>query len=294
MSGVMSSSIPSVRSGVRRRARPDWFRAGLWVALLLALIVWSIPFLVMVFTSFKANADAAASAPWLPPSEWHVANYADAARTGRLATTAVNSLIVALVKVPIGLAVASAAAFALSRLPFRGSRVLLAVIVVGSMVPVQIALSPLFTEMLNLGLLNSLAGLVLPYLAFGIPYQIFILHGFFSAIPVELEEAARLDGASTFRIFWRICLPLAVPALGALFILDFVATWNEYAIAQTLLQSQSNWTIPLAVQGFSTQYSTNFGPLNAFIIMSVVPVLIVYLLFQRSFVSGAFAGAVKS
>jgi raffinose/stachyose/melibiose transport system permease protein len=147
--------------------------------------------------------------------------------------------------------------------------------------------------MLTLDLLDSRAGLLLPYLAFGIPYQIFMLYGFFRAIPDELEESARLDGASTFRIFWEICLPLARPALAALFILDFVATWNEYAMATTLLQSQANWTVPLAVQGFSSQHGTDYGPLNAFIIMSAVPVLIVYLLFQRYFVQGAFAGAVK-
>src|SRR5690606_18636675 len=119
------------------------------------------------------------------------------------------------------------------------------------------------------------------------------LYGFFRSIPDEIEESARIDGASTFRIFWQVILPLAKPALAALFILDFVATWNEYAMATTLLQSQENWTVPLAVQSFSTQFGTDYGPLNAFIIMSAIPVVIVYLLFQRYFVQGALSGAVK-
>lgn len=278
----------------RRRGRPDWYLLGLWISLFIAAAAWSIPFLIMVFTSVKTNADAGSIAPWLPPTEWAWENYATAVDVGNLWVTASNSLLIAVIKVPLGLLLAAAAAFALSRIRFRGRKALLAIFVVGSMVPVQIALGPLFNTMLTLDLLDSVGGLILPYLAFGIPYQIFILHGFFSAIPGELEEAARIDGASTFRIFWQICLPLALPALAALFILDFVATWNEYAIAQTLLQSQSNWTIPLAVQGFSTQFATDYGALNAFIIMSVVPVLIVYLLFQRYFVAGALAGGVKS
>lgn len=276
------------------RRRTDWFTVGLWISLFFAALLWSVPFLIIFFTSVKTNADASSIAPWLPPTEWAWGNYANAVDAGNLWATAGNSLLVAAIKVPVGLLLAASAAYALSRVRFRGRKIVLVIFVIGSMVPVQIALGPLFNTMLTLDLLDSVGGLILPYLAFGIPYQIFILHGFFTAIPAELEEAARIDGASTFRIFWQICLPLALPALAALFILDFVATWNEYAIAQTLLQSKANWTIPLAVQGFSTQFTTDYGALNAFIIMSVVPVLIVYLLFQRYFVSGALAGAVKS
>jgi raffinose/stachyose/melibiose transport system permease protein len=207
--------------------------------------------------------------------------------------TGFNSLLISTVKVPLGILLAAATAFALGRLRFRRHKLVLALFAVGSMVPIQIGLGPLFHTMLSLDLLDSRAGLILPYLAFGIPYQVFMLYGFFRAIPDEVEESARMDGASTFRLFWQICLPLARPALAALFILDFVATWNEYAMATTLLQTQSNWTIPLAVQAFNTQHATDYGQLNAFIIMSAVPVLIVYLMFQRYFVQGAFAGAVK-
>jgi raffinose/stachyose/melibiose transport system permease protein len=133
----------------------------------------------------------------------------------------------------------------------------------------------------------------LPYIAFGVPYQIFLLYGFFKAIPVEIDEAARMDGANNFRLFWSIILPLAKPAVAALFVLDFVATWNEYAMALVILQKQETWTIPLALQGFNTAFQRFYGPLNAAIIIAVIPVVILYLLFQRYFVEGITAGAVK-
>jgi raffinose/stachyose/melibiose transport system permease protein len=273
--------------------RPDYIKIGLWVSLVVVGLLWAVPFYIMFVTSLKSPADIANTASWDLPTEWMWSNYAEAIDTGNLWTTGGNSLIISVIKVPLGLLLAAAAAYAIARIRFRGSRIMLALVAVGSMVPIQIGLGPLFSTMLSLDLLDSRWGLLLPYLAFGIPYQVFVLYGFMRAIPDEIEESAHMDGASTLRIFFRIVLPLAKPALAALFILDFVATWNEYAIATTLLQSQSNWTVPLAVQSFSTQFATDYGPLNAFVFMSAIPVLIVYLLFQRYFVSGALAGAVK-
>lgn len=275
------------------RPRRDYVGIGLWVALAVSALIWALPFFFMALTSVKSKADVSGSAIWSLPTRFEWANFASAVDTGSLWVTGGNSLLISVVKVPLGLLLAAATAYALARIRFRFSKAVLCLFAIGSMVPIQVGLGPLFNTMLSLDLLDDRWGIVLPYLAFGIPYQVFMLYGFFRAIPEELEEAARIDGASTFRIFWQVCLPLAKPALAALFILDFVATWNEYAIATTLLQSQDNWTVPLAVQSFSTQHGTDYGQLNAFIIMSAVPVLIVYLMFQRYFVQGAFAGAVK-
>lgn len=297
-STVAPGTLPENVRGVpdaphRRRPRPNAARIGLWIALVVTCALWSVPFLLMFITSVKTNADIANNAAWALPQSWAWENYAEAFEVGNLSTTGLNSLVISVVKVPIGLFLAAAAAFAIARLRFRAHRIVLALIAIGSMVPIQIALGPLFNTMLGLGLLDSLPGLILPYLAFGIPYAVFVLYGFFYSIPDEIEESARIDGASTFRIFIQVILPLAKPALAALFILDFVATWNEFAIATTLLRSQDNLTIPLAVQSFSTQHGTDYGPLTAFILMSAVPVVIVYLMFQRYFVQGALAGAVK-
>lgn len=290
---AVTRRTPPAERPPRRGRRRDYAGTGLWIALVLTSALWALPFLFMFLTSVKTTADISSTTPWSLPTTWEWGNYAEAFRVGDLGTTGLNSLVISLIKVPVGLFLAAAAAFAIARLRFRWHRLVLGLIAIGSMVPIQIALGPLFSTMVSLGLLDSRPGLFLPYLAFGIPYAVFVLYGFFRAIPDELEESARLDGASTLRIFLQVILPLAKPALAALFILDFVGTWNEYAIATTLLRSQGNWTVPLAVQSFSTQHGTDYGPLNAFIILSAIPVVIVYLMFQRYFVQGALAGAVK-
>ncbi|MEU6646857.1 carbohydrate ABC transporter permease [Saccharomonospora sp. NPDC046836] len=277
----------------KRASRVDYRRVGLWIALAISLLVWTAPILFMVFTSLKTEAEIYTTPTFLPPLDPQWENFASAFERGGMLQAGSNSLIIALIKVPLGLVFSAMAAFALSRLRFRFQGTLLAVIALGAMVPVQVAIAPLFQTILNLGLLNTHLGVILPYIAFGMPYQVFILYGFFSAIPRELDESARLDGAGNMRLFFSIVLPLAKPALAALFILDFVSTWNEYGMALVLLQDRESWTVPLAVQAFQSEMTSAFGPLNAFTIMSVLPVVIIYLLFQRYFVRGALAGAVK-
>ena len=161
------------------------------------------------------------------------------------------------------------------------------------MLPFQVMLAPLFTLVNQFGLINTYVGIILPYLAFGVPYQVFILHGFFSEVPKELSEAALIDGASHFTIFRRIFLPMSLPVLAALLILDFVATWNEFAMALVILQDNSMWTLPLGLMSFQSQFSNDYGQLNAAIVMTVLPATIVYLIFQRYFVSGLTSGAIK-
>ncbi|WP_150308239.1 carbohydrate ABC transporter permease [Planctomonas psychrotolerans] len=298
LSTVPPAAVPAAAPKPRRKARfgsgkHDYVRAGLWIALLFAVFIWTIPLIFMIFTSLKSEADIFGTPAFVPPWNPEWGNYVSALDRGNLLNAGANSLIIAVFKVPIGLLISAAAAFALARLKFRRQRLLMGVIAMGAMVPIQVAIAPLFQVIMGLNLLSTHVGVILPYIAFGLPYQTFIMYGFFRAIPVEIDESARMDGAGNWRLFLQIILPLSLPALAALFILDFVATWNEYSIALALLQSQDSWTIPLAIQGFQSQFTSSYGPLNAFTIMSVFPVLIVYLMFQRYFVEGAFAGAVK-
>ncbi len=273
--------------------RFDATAVGLWVALLIAAVVWALPLVFMLFTSLKSQAEIFSSSAFVPPGDPHWENYPDAIRRGGLLTAGFNSFVIAVIKVPLGLAVSALAAFALARMRFRWQKGLLAFIVLGTMVPIQVAVAPLFRIILSLGLINTHLGVILPYIAFGIPFQVFVLYGFFRAIPVELDEAARIDGAGSFTLLRRVILPLALPALGALFILDFVATWNEFAMALAILQSKAAYTVPLALQNYNTQFTSAYGQLNAAIFMSMVPVLVVFVLFQRYFVSGTFSGAIK-
>jgi raffinose/stachyose/melibiose transport system permease protein len=151
---------------------------------------------------------------------------------------------------------------------------------------------PLTLLMNALNLIDTLTGLIILYIGFGIPFGVLVMRGFFRTLPTAIIEAARIDGASYFRIFFRIALPLAMPAVVSLCILDGVATWNEFILAQMFLRSDSNRTLPLGLVEFYTQFSTQYDQLAAAVLISVIPVVLVFVFFQRYFVRG-MSGAVK-
>ncbi|WP_260693497.1 carbohydrate ABC transporter permease [Rhizobium bangladeshense] len=266
---------------------------GLWIALVLVALVWVAPFVFIVFTSLKSPAAVTSTGAFMPPNELAYDNYSAAWSRGNFANSFFNSVIITVIKVPLGLFLSAMAAYALAKIRLRISKALLLLVVFGTMIPFQVMLAPLFTLVNSFGLIDTYPGVILPYIAFGVPYQVFILHGFFKSIPKELSEAALIDGASHFTIFRRIFLPVCLPVLAALLILDFVSTWNEFAMALVLLQDQHMWTLPLGLMSFQGQFSSNYGQLNAAIVMTVLPATIVYLMFQRYFVSGLTSGAVK-
>lgn len=274
-------------------AQSDPVKVVLWITLLVVSLIWIAPVLFIFLTALKTRPDLIATGTFGLPTEIAWQNFPDAWEEANLSTTMVNSLIISFVKVPLGIFVSSLAAFALTRLRVPLGRVFLAVIIMGAMIPVQVALAPLFRLILGLGLLNQYVGILLPYIAFGVPFQVFLLTAFFKSVPRELDEAARIDGASSWGIYWRVIIPLSLPALAALFVLDFVATWNEFGIALVILQRQDMWTVPLSLQAFTGQFGNNYTELNAAIFMSIIPVIIVYLLLQRYFVAGLTTGAVK-
>jgi raffinose/stachyose/melibiose transport system permease protein len=265
----------------------------LWVVLVVLALIWIAPVIFIVSTSLKSTQDVMGTSAFAPPPEIYWQNYASAWDRGHFNTTFRNSVIVTFIKVPIGLAFSAMAAYALARVKLPASKALLALFVFGTMLPFQVMLAPLFSVVNSIGGINTFIGLWLPYIAFGVPYQVFILHGFFGEVSEELSEAAIMDGASHFTIFRRIFLPISLPVLAALFILDFVATWNEFAMALVILLNNSKWTLPLALMGFQGEFGSDYGPLNAAIVTTVVPAVVVYLIFQRYFVGGLTAGAVK-
>ena len=193
---------------------------------------------------------------------------------------------------PLGVVIEAMAAFALTHIPFRWANKLFILILLGLIVPIQMALVPLTIIMNALNLIDTRTGLTLLYLGFGVPFGVLIMRGFFRTIPTELIEAAKIDGCSYWRIFFQIALPLALPAVLSLCILDGVATWNEFILAQIFLRSDELRTLPLGLVNFSTQFSTEYNQFAAAVLISLVPVIIVFLFFQRYFVSG-MAGAVK-
>lgn len=273
--------------------RIDPMLVFLWAALAGLAAIWVAPFVFIVFTSLKSSAGVMGTSAFSPPPELDWSNYTGAWQKGNFSSTLFNSVLITFIKVPLGLVLSSLAAYALARMKFAGSKLVFLALVLGTMIPFQVMLAPLFGIVNKLGLLNTYVGVILPYLAFGVPYQVYVLHGFFKEMPKELSEAALIDGASHFTIYRRIFLPASLPVLSALLILDFVATWNEFAMALVLLQDSGKWTLPLGLMIFQGQFSSNYGQLNAAIIMTVLPAVIVYMIFQRYFVGGLTAGAVK-
>ncbi len=289
---TLAATFVEQEAPFEKRGR-DWVLVGLWIALASVAIIWIAPFVFIIFTSLKSNAAVMNSNAFAVPTDPQFSNYVAAWDRGRFSTTFFNSVIITVIKVPLGLFVSAMAAYALAKIEFRGRKILLLAILFGTMIPFQVMLAPLFTLVNGLHLIDTYPGVILPYLAFGIPYQVFILQSFFRGIPKELSEAARIDGASHFIIFRRIFLPVCLPVLAALLILDFVSTWNEFAMALVLLQDRNMWTLPLGLSAFQGQFSRDYGQLNSAIVMTVLPAAIVYLIFQRYFVSGLTSGAVK-
>jgi raffinose/stachyose/melibiose transport system permease protein len=288
MSTVASQAFRQIGS-----ERVDPLLVVLWIVLLALAVVWIAPAIFIVSTSLKSTPDVMNTGAFTPPTELFLDNYPLAWERGNYSTTFVNSVIITVVKVPLGLLLSAMAAYALARVDLPAKKALLALVLFGTMIPFQVMLAPLFSLVNSLGLLNTYPGVWLPYIAFGVPYQVFILHGFFKEVPKELSEAALIDGASHFTTFRRIFLPISLPVLAALLILDFVATWNEFAMALVLLLEGRNWTLPLSLMAFQGEFGSDYGPLNAAIVTTVFPAVVVYLIFQRYFVGGLTAGAVK-
>ena len=255
-------------------------------------LLWLVPVIIMVFTALKDPGDLASHSVFAPPLQIRWENFSDAWNIANVSTYAKNSFLICVTKVPFAILLESLAAFSLSRLRLPFSRAIFTFFLIGLIVPVQMTLVPLTLILREFDLIDSLFGLFLIYLGFSMPFGILVLRGFFRTVPRELDEAATIDGCSSFGLYWRIMLPLAMPAIASLFILDFVSTWNEFLLAQIFLHSDQIRTIPLGLINFTGLHSTLYDQLSAAQLLSIIPVLTIYLFFQRYFVTG-LAGAVK-
>jgi raffinose/stachyose/melibiose transport system permease protein len=191
------------------------------------------------------------------------------------------------------LVVSSMAAFVFSRMAFRGRDVLLNILTLGLLFPLIIAMLPVYIVLRQIGLINNLWGLILPQIAFALAGNIIILRGFFRAIPMELQDAAYVDGCTAVGFFWRVLLPLSRPALGAVLALVMIASWNEVFLPLLVLDKDTLWTLPLGTMQFRGQYGQDWALVMAFVTLTMIPTFVFYLLAERQIVSGLTAGAVK-
>jgi arabinogalactan oligomer / maltooligosaccharide transport system permease protein len=206
---------------------------------------------------------------------------------------AANSLVIALATTVVGVALSCTAAYALSRFRFPGRKAGLTTFLVVQMFPATLLLLPLYVILDKLGLLNSIAGLVLVYSTTAIPFCVWTLKGYFDTLPRELEEAARIDGASQWMIFRKIILPLARPGLAVTALFSFMTAWNEFIMASTFMTDESRYTLPVLIQSSVGQYSADWGLFAAGAVVTSIPVMVAFYVLQKYLVGGLTAGAVK-
>ena len=278
---------------VTARPRQLAENALLFVSLSVLAVIWLAPFITIVLASIRSQADLFTRGVFSWPTTFVWQNFVNAWATGGFSIYFKNSLLLILIKVPLGILVAALAAYPLAKLRFRLSMPIFVFFFIGLAVPMQVTLQPLVVMMQQLGIGNTIWALIPPYVAFGLPFQIFVLRGFFRLVPSELLEAARLDGASELTIFRTIMLPLSLPALATLFIIDSLATWNEFLIALVLVNAKESRTVPLGLLQFQGEFSTQYTLLMAGIVISILPVLVIFIFLQRYFVSGLTRGALK-
>ncbi len=269
-------------------------KIALLIAVLTVLaVIWMYPYFMLLITSLKSRTDLFKYSILSFPKRIDIGNYARAFKEAGLGLFIRNSMLISVIKVPVGILISSLAAFTIAKHRFRGRRFLYFFFVVDLAIPIQVTLLPLNILLKDLHLLNSIAALFFPYIAFGLPIQILVMRGYFQTVPNEIIDSGRIDGAKEWTIFSRLMLPLAVPALAALTILDFLATWNEFIMALIFIQNPEWDTLPLGLQAFQGQYSAQWSLLCQRVIVGVLPVVIVYLALQRYFTAGIYAGAIK-
>lgn len=275
----------------RRRVRP--MRVAAYVGLVLGAFTWLVPILVVTLTALRSEAEFTQNGAMSLPRSLTLDSFRRAWDIGHFATIYRNSILITVIKVPIGVFVAALCAYGLTKLRLRLATPMLFVLLIGLTVPAYVTLLPTFILLRRFGLIDTLWGLIPPYVAFGLAFEILVLRAYFKTIPDELIEAARLDGGSEMGIFLRIVLPLALPALAALCIIDAVGTWNEFLIALTVLSSEDHFTIPLGLLNFQGQFTMEHTALNAGILLAIGPILLLYLAMQRFIVSGLTTGSLK-
>ncbi|MBZ4644571.1 MAG: ABC-type sugar transport system, permease component [Clostridia bacterium] len=250
------------------------------------------PLIWMMYSSLKTQKEFSLniiSMPLKPQFD----NYIQAIKVGKMQIYFFNSLFISIISVIGIIIIAFITGYFLSRYQFRGRNFLYVFFLSGMLIPIHSLLIPVFIQFKWLGFLDKRFTLILPYIAFGLPMAVFLLESFIKSIPVEIEEAAVIDGSPIFTTLMRIILPICRPVISTVLILSFLNAWNEFPFALILVKSQKLKTLPVGLTNFNGQYSVNYTQLMAALVIAVLPVIIIYLLFYKKIIQGMTAGAVK-
>lgn len=267
-----------------------------WTVAFILAIFWLavsfMPFVFMVLNSFKEKFEMLTKGVFQLPDALNWNNYTEVLKGG-FGTYFKNSVIVLAISLILLLFIASCASYPLARFKFKLANPIYALIVACMSIPVHITLIPVFKMAKSTGLYDSIWALIGPYIAFAVPISVFILTSFMKEIPREIEESAEIDGCGKIQMFFSMILPLAKPGLATLAIYNGVNMWNEFSFAYTLTQSSANRTLPLAIWEFQGQYSMNTPMIMAVLTLTLLPMIIMFIIFQDKLVKGMTAGAVK-
>jgi len=260
------------------------------IAIALAVVV-IVPIAYVVLSGFRTTGQIAAD-PVALPHPWVTHNYTKVIASGGFWRQVGNSAIVAAIATTLVVGVSALAAYPLARFQFRGREAIYTFFTFGLLFPIAVAALPLYLLLRQLHLDESLLGVALPEAAFGIPITVIILRPFMRAVPVELEDAAAIDGCTSFGFFWRVLLPLTRPALLTVIILSVITSWNNFILPLLVLTDPNHWTLPLGAANYSTEHSADTAGVLAFTTLSIIPALVFFLFAERRIVGG-LSGAVK-
>lgn len=267
-------------------------RVLLWITLAVVLVIYGFPFIYLLLTSFKTPLDAIAVPPSVLPSQWTLENYVTALTKDGVAPALINSVVTAVLSTVFSLVLAVPAAYAITRYRTPSGRVFVLAALVTRMVPTIAVGAPLVETMRTLGLSDTSLGLAIAHTTISLPLSIWLMSSFFESVPDELEEAAKVDGASRLGALWRVVLPVVSGGLAVTAIFAFLASWNEFLFS-LLLTSVRAQTTPIVIANFQTQFGLDWGGMTALAAVYSIPVILLTLALQRHIVAGLTLGAVK-
>jgi len=286
----MSATITTGAKTLRIKARIG--RVALYVAAYLILAFIVVPVLFAILGGFRTTGQIAADPVGLP-NPWVFTSYKATLTLPAFWRQMFNSTLIALITTAVVLPVASLAAFVIARYRFRGRESFYTLFTLGLLFPVAVAIIPLFIVLRQIGMLNNPLGIALAQAAFALPLSIVILRPFLRSIPRDLEDAAAIDGCTTFRFYWSVILPLSRPALATVAILTIVTSWNAFLLPLLVLIQPEQWTLPIGVNNISAQYTSDTARVLAYTSLSIIPALFFYFLTERQIVRGLTAGSLK-
>lgn len=260
----------------------------LWAAIVILPMLWTL------MSSFKTDTEIFSS-PFALPNEVYLDNYVRAWTEHSIGSYFINTIMVVGAALVLVMLLGAMCSYVLARYEFPGRMGIYYLMLAGLTFPVFLAIVPLFFVLENIGLLNTLPGLIITYVGFALPFTVFFLYAFFRSLPVEMSEAAAVDGAGHFRTFFQVMLPMAVPGMASIAIFNFLGLWNQFLLPVALNTNRDNWVLSQGIASFVGQagYRTDYGAMFAAVVITVLPVLIVYVIFQRRLQGSVAQGTMK-